>query len=135
MCQPFCLGCPLLSYRKTLEFTRQELLVYLSKCLFPGTHDSSNLYLRNGAAGVQTYICYVPDGMQAHHWTSAYSHAVTRVSTPTSSQIAPVWSLTALQVMPPNPEMSLRTLGLCIFHAVIDSLEAFEGPQAPDALI
>lgn len=34
-----------------------SLLVYLSKSLFPGTHDSSNLYLMNGAAGVQTYIC------------------------------------------------------------------------------
>ncbi|XP_057640139.1 actin-like protein 8 [Chionomys nivalis] len=48
-------GCPLLSYRKTLEFTRQELLVYLSKSLFPGTHGSSNLYLMNGAAGVQAF--------------------------------------------------------------------------------
>lgn len=73
--QPFCLGYLLSSYRKTLEFTRQELPVYLSKSLFPETHDSPNLYLMNGAAEVQMYMCYVPDGMQALDFCiQPYSH-------------------------------------------------------------
>lgn len=73
--QPFCPGYLLSSCRKTLEFTRQELPVYLSKSLFPETHDSPNLYLMNGAAEVQMYMCYVPDGMQALDFCiQPYSH-------------------------------------------------------------
>lgn len=139
MCQPLRLGCPLLSYRKILEFTRQELLVYLSKSLFPGTHDSSNLYLMNGAAGVQMYICCARQNagtslefcIQPYSYQGKYSYKF-----PDGTCM----ELDCLQVMSPNPEMFLslwafRTLGLCIFCAVINSLEAFESPQAPDTLI
>lgn len=129
----------LLSYQKILEFTRQELLVYLSKNLFPGTHDSSNLYLMNGAARVQTYICCARRDagtslefcIQPYSCQGKYSYKF-----PDGTCM----ELDRLQVMPPNPEMFLslwafRMLGLCIFCAVINSLEAFESPQAPDALI
>lgn len=89
--QPFCLGCPLPSCRKTLEFTRQGLPVCLSKSLFPGSHDSPNLcYPMNRSAEVQTYIFYVLDGMQAPDCSiQPYSHLG---EYPYQLPMAPEWS-------------------------------------------
>lgn len=79
---------PALLQEETLEFTRRESFIFLSKSLFPGTHDSPNLYQRTWLLRCRRTHAMCLTGCRP--CTSAYNRTATRVLMDGTA-----WSLTA----------------------------------------